>query len=311
MLSFTYSFLKKPNAATFLFSNSQETVKGRPLILSLSRRTDLVGWYPRRTVDRVRRRLDGLRQRWLYGTVFWTRFPRRLLEPPLRDLLETDLHNTVVNLTLTGLGGTRLEPRVPRTGEVLACLPDLIDLLGGPERLRWRWDPMLYRQATLTGFGQLAERMAALGVPTCTVSFPAARSLKGSLAPFYERAGLAPWPDRQTQTRFLKGLARIARGLGIRLLVCSQPWFLSADPWLEPAQCIPLEVLVDGHPDGLSYPAVKDPSQRRHCTCPASEDLGDYRTDLCRSGCVYCYSPAGGPEPRPFEPMGRRKRVLP
>ncbi len=280
-----------------MFPNSQEKMKGRPLILSISRRTDLAGWHPNRAADRIRRRLDGLRTRWFYGAVFWTRFPRRLLEPPLRDLLETDLSNAVVNLTLTGLGGTRLEPRIPTTEQALACLPDLIGLLGGPERLRWRWDPMLYRHATLSGFARLAERMARLGVPTCTVSFPASRSLKGPMAPVYHRAGLDPWPDRGTQVRFLRGLARISRSLGLRLLVCSQPWFLSADPWLEPAQCIPLEVLSDGHPEGLAYPAVKDPSQRRHCTCPVSEDVGDYRTDPCGSGCLYCYSPAGGPDP--------------
>ena len=266
-----------------------------------------MGWYPRRTADRIARKLDRMRPRFLYGVVFWTRFPQRLLEPPLRDLVERELDNVVVNLTLTGLGGTRLEPRVPSSDRVLASLEELAQLLGGPHRIRWRWDPMLYRYSTLALFGSLAERMAQIGVSTCTVSFPAERSLRGPLSPQYAAGGLSAWPDEATKRNFLKGLARIARSLGTRLLICSQPQYLSADPWLEPAQCIPLEVLVDGHPQGLAYPACKDPRQRRSCTCPVSEDLGDYETDLCRSGCVYCYSPAGGPEPKRIW-YGRRDR---
>lgn len=239
--------------------------------------------------------MDRFRTRFLYGVVFWTRFPHHLLSDPLYTLIQKRLDNVVVNLTLTGLGASRFEPRAPRTEKVLETLPALVALLGHPARVRWRFDPLLYGVSRVETFDRIGRRMAALSIDTCTFSFPAKRSLRGALAAQYRSAGIKPWPNRAAQRAFLQKLARCARTLSIRLLSCAQPANLTLDPWIEPAQCIPLEVLRDLHPAGLDYPAHKDRVQRRHCLCPHSADLGDYANHRCRTGCVYCYSPAGGP----------------
>jgi len=269
--------------------------RGR-IIISASRRTDLPGWHADRLAERLREVLARRGPDGIYGVVFWTRFPAALLTSPLREVLEGDLSNVAVNLTLTGLGGTRLEPRGPDAGDVVTALPELIDLIGGPERLRWRFDPLIPTDDLHDRFEDLAGRFAALGVDTCTFAFPSARSLRGNLVARYRDLGVPQWPDEPSRRGWVARMAALATPLGIRLLCCSQPEVLGYHPAVRQAQCIPGDVLAGGFPPGTPGPTGKDPSQRRHCACPPSQDLGDYRTDACRTGCLYCYSTLGGPD---------------
>lgn len=283
--------------------------RGR-IILSASRRTDLPGWHADRLAGRLREVLDRRGPEGIYGVVFWTRFPAALLASPLRELLESELTNVAVNLTLTGLGGTRLEPCGPDAEAVLADLPPLIALLGGAQRLRWRFDPLIPTDDLLGRFTELAARFAALGVPTCTFAFPSARSLRGNLVARYRDLGVDRWPDEASRRSFVADMAAVAGPLGIRLLSCSQPEVLGYHPAVRQAQCIPGDVLASAFGPSFPGPTGKDPSQRRHCACPPSQDLGDYRTDACGTGCLYCYSTLGGPdagETLPWFLRGRRQ----
>lgn len=269
--------------------------RGR-IILSASRRTDLPGWHPDRLATRLAEVLDERGSVGIYGVVFWTRFPRGLLTAPLRPLLEGQLSNVAVNLTLTGLGGSRLEPGGPGADEVLEALPELIHLIGGPTRLRWRFDPVVPTADLQDRFAALAPRFAALGVDTCTFAFPSARSLRGNLEARYRELGVPTWPDEASRRDCVARLVSVAAPLGIRLLSCSEPEVLAYHPAVGQAQCIPGDLLAQGLGPGTPGPVGKDPSQRRHCACPPSRDLGDYRTDACSTGCLYCYSTLGGPD---------------
>jgi Domain of unknown function (DUF1848) len=269
--------------------------RGRPLIISASRRTDLPGFYPESCAARIRQKVSRLRTRFLYGVVFWTRYTRPFLKGgPLRDLTRVGLANPIVNLTLTGLGSTALEPGVPTTDDVLANLPELVDTFHGePWRIRWRFDPILKGWSTVEDFRRIAEVMSGLQVPDCTFSFPTYRSLKGDLTPQFERAKIPRWNNIE-KIEFLSEMANVADSLGITLLSCSQPENIQLEPSIKEAQCIPRNVLERGHPDGLLLELEKDFSQRKACQCIQSDDIGSYDTDRCKSGCVYCYSRAGG-----------------
>jgi hypothetical protein len=279
----------------------------RPLILSASRRTDLPGWHAEVLAARLLERLS--RRRRPEGLVVWTRFPGALVTAPLRPLLEGAYANAVVNLTLTGLGGTALEPRAPVTPAALAALPDLISVLGAePDRLRWRFDPLVPGQGLQDRFTRIAEVMARLGVPTATVSFPAERSLRGDLRSQYRRHGVPVWRDRGEQAEALAGLLEAAAPRGIRLLVCCQPEVAALDPRLGVARCIPPDLLARRSPALAHWAEVRDPSQRQQCQCAPSEDLGDYRADVCHTGCRYCYSTLGGPDPGECLPWFLRRK---
>jgi hypothetical protein len=267
-----------------------------PLIISASRRSDLPGFHAeacrKRILDKIRR----LRTRHLYGVVFWTRHCQSFLEGgALHRLVQSEIDNPVVNLTITGLGGTRLEPGTPTTEEMLRSLPRLIRVFHEePWRIRWRFDPLLKSHTSLVHFKQIAEQMADQGVRTCTFSFPAYFSLKGDLRPQFQAAGIPEWREDEKR-EIIDRLVDVAVPLGVHLSSCAQPENLELNPYIEEAQCIPREVLERGHPNHLPLLLDRDRSQRSKCRCIASDDIGDYETDRCAGGCVYCYSKAGGP----------------
>jgi hypothetical protein len=269
---------------------------GRPLILSASRRTDLPGFHAAACAARIRGRIARLRTRELYGVVFWTKHVEPFLAGgPLHRLVRDELANPLVNLTITGLGGGPLEPGSPPTGDVLAALPALVAAFHGEAwRIRWRFDPLLRGHSSLDTFGRIAKVVAGLGIESCTFSFPAYRSLKGDLSPQFEAAGIPRWRP-EAQRRFVGALAVEARARGLGLLSCAQPANLALHPYVEAAQCIPADLLERGHPDHRPLERARDFSQRTHCNCVPSDDIGDYERDRCGGGCVYCYSKAGGP----------------
>ena len=257
-------------------------------IISASRRTDLPGYHADECAARLRR----LRKP-VHSVFFWTRYPRRLVEPgPLGDLVRWGIENPFVHLTLTGLGGSRFEPNVPPTADVVVQLDPLIEALGAePRRVLWRFDPVLVEVMTPESFEALAQELGSRGVRTCVISFPALMSLKGSLAPAYERAGLARH-DRQTRRDLALGLAEVAARHGQQLQACCQPKLIQdCGGAVTPACCISASLAEELHPRRLSLDLSRDPSQRRNCRCVVSDDIGKY-TDHCGSGCVYCYSSA-------------------
>jgi hypothetical protein len=271
--------------------------RGRPLVLSVSRRTDLPGFHAVECARRIRQRVARLRTRRLHAVVFWSRHPSAFVPGgALHDLVRRELANPHLNLTLTGLGRTAIEPGSPAVDEVLPSLPGLIEAFHcEPFRVRWRFDPLLPGYSSLEVFERIAREMGRLGVETCTFSFPAYRSLKGDLRPSFEAAGIAAWHEEDKRP-FVASLADIASMHGLRLQSCNQPENRALDPRVEPAACISRFDLERGHPAGAVLAALgRDRSQRSHCNCVESEDLGSYETDRCLGGCAYCYSKSGGP----------------
>ncbi len=267
-------------------------------IISASRRTDLPGYH----ADECAARLLRLRKP-VHSVFFWTRYPAALTRPgPLAELLRLGIENPFVHLTVTGLGGTRLEPRVPPTAEVLASLdPLLAALRGQPERLLWRYDPVLKGVMSLEQFEELAGAFGGRGVRACFFSFPASLSLKGALEEQYRVSGLQPWSRAERREHALR-LAEVAARHGLTMYACNQPRVVEdCGGAVQPAACISAELAARLHPRGLPLELPRDPAQRRHCNCALSHDLGRY-DDRCRSGCAYCYSSAGGPGRDPEGP---------
>jgi hypothetical protein len=263
-------------------------------IISASRRTDLPGHHP----DVCVQRLLGLR-RPVHSVFFWTRFPAALTTGPLGELVRLGLESSFVHLTLTGLGGTALEPGAPTARAVVRELDRLLATLRGePRRLLWRFDPVLPGVSRLETFATLAAEMGQRGVKTCIFSFPAEMSLKGSLDPQYERFGIRRAGRAEKRETALR-LAEVAHRHGLTLHACNQPRVVAdCGGAVRAASCISAALAAELHPRGAPLDVGRDPSQRRNCNCDLSHDIGRYE-DLCRSGCAYCYSRAGGPDNHP------------
>ena len=263
-----------------------------PAIVSASRRTDLPGWHAdwlAHRLGRFRRPPDAL--------FVWTKHPERLTERSALRAALAALPNVFVHLTVTGLGGSPLEPRAPAWELAARAVPELVRALGGDgRRVLWRFDPMLPAVSSRETFARLAERLARAGVRRCISSFLSSLSLKGSLLPQYARFGLAP-SSLAEKLDWAGALAKEAADAGLELSLCCQPKLVERlGGAVQPAACIDAELATALHPLGVAVPGGRDASQRRHCRCAPSTDLGDYTAHPCRTGCAYCYSKAGGPD---------------
>ncbi|MBI5490619.1 MAG: DUF1848 family protein [Deltaproteobacteria bacterium] len=262
-----------------------------PAIVSASRRTDLPGFHAAWLIERLRRF-----RRPPEALFLWTKHPAAVGRPgPLREAIRR-LPNVFVHLTITGLGAGPLEPRAPGWEDALAEVPELIESLGGDaRRVLWRFDPVIPGRSSRDVFVRLASRLGALGVRRVISSFLSTMSLKGSLLPQYAPFGLAPPPVAE-RVDWAAALAASAGAEGLELRLCCQPKVVERVAGaVRAASCIDAELATALHPEGRRIAAAKDPTQRRHCGCAPSLDVGDYVRHLCRTGCAYCYSKAAVP----------------
>jgi DNA repair photolyase len=250
------------------------------VVLTASRRTDLVRWYPGAVVQALATRYPPQR---VHSIVLITKFPAAILGAPLRETLRP-YDQCAAQVTITGWGGTVLEPKVPAPAEALRAIPDLLDFLGDPRRLRLRLDPLL---RLADGRDNLAEACsimstaASMGVKSFITSIvtPYAK-----IAPRLARLGLAlaPWNEAE-QAAIIGGLADTAASLGVSLAGCCLPG-------LPNAACIDGRSLQESHPEQLPCRLDHPSGQRKLCGCSHAIDLGWYSSHPCPSGCLYCYA---------------------
>jgi hypothetical protein len=275
-------------------------------VISASRRTDLVAFFPdwlaaavaNGSVEvrgpRGRTRVVDLRPESVHTIVLWSKDFSNLIgnRHGLRKALERYGQRTAL-FTITGLGGTRIEPGVPSPAAALAQLPGIVAVAGDPRRVSIRFDPIFtWREGSLVRsnlafFETVAEKAADQGI----------RDIRFSFAQGYRRAVrrtrakgidfVDPEPEQKIESA--SRLAEIAREHGLRLFTCCQPFL--AGPAILRSACIDGRLLTALHPRGERASMTKDQSQRPDCGCTRSVDIGSYE-QTCPHGCVYCY--AGG-----------------
>jgi len=229
----------------------------------------------------------------VHTVVLWSKDFTNLLRNAfgLRDLLAA-YDQIYLHVTVTGLGGTAVEPGVPACREAVAQLPELAALAGHPWRVSVRFDPIVFWReggeirSNIGLFSEVAEAAAAAGV----------RDIRTSFAQWYGKAarraagrqfGFVDPPDEEQRSRALE-LAAIAAARRLALHACSQPLLIGV-PGLRPSACIDGAVLESLHPRHEPVSRRKDRSQRESCLCTESKDIGSY-TQVCPHGCVYCYA---------------------
>jgi len=251
-------------------------------VLSASRRTDMVSCYPEFLIEKLR----DYPPEQVHSLVIWTKNPKNLIAPGLlRETLER-YSQLYVHLTITGLGGTVLEPNIPPWKTVQQMVPALIALVKGPERTTWRFDPIVRCMAhgshisNIDMFDALAQSMAAAGVSTCRTSWvePYPKVLRR-----LDKKGvrLASY-TAQEQAEHVHLLEQTAAGLGMSLHYCSVEG-------CERSSCIDGALLNRLHPDGKICSTKRAKGQRKLCGCTESKDIGWY-SQKCPNGCLYCYA---------------------
>jgi hypothetical protein len=209
----------------------------------------------------------------------------------LRRLLDAGT-TLAAQVTVTGLSGTVWEPLTP--AEPFAGVRDLIALAGGPDHIRWRYDPVIPTVHDRERFRRLAGQAAELGLTHCTVNFvaPSGRykrvdaRLAGVLPAWAE--GM-PGYDEAWRAATAADLVAIAAELGLRLAACAESaGLVGRVPGLGPAVCGDHAwfVALSGR-DPARAPAR---GSRPGCGCAAYFDVGLYGQWARCHRCLYCYA---------------------
>jgi hypothetical protein len=178
---------------------------------------------------------------------------------------------------------------VPTLEASLATFRELADRIG-PERVIWRYDPIVWSNVTgLELHRQTYERIAQ-ALRGCTrrsvislldVYRKAEKRLKALAQHGIELAAV----DEKDLGKLMRALVETATANGMEITSCAER--LDLRPFgVRPGKCVDDEYIKRVF--GLDVTHDKDPSQRLACGCVVSRDIGMY--DSCLFGCAYCYA---------------------
>lgn len=273
------------------------------MIISASRRTDIPAFYAEWFMNRIRAGCCtvpnpynrkqvtrvSLTPENVDAIVFWTRHPRPLL-PHLREL---DARGYRYYFQYTLLDNPRIfEPQNPAFTTALDTFRALADHVG-PERVIWRYDPIVLSSVTGPDFHTITYAHIAAALDGYTqrsvISFVddyrkigprmAALAQQGIVFTTYDGT-----PDAGIDA-MLRAMVDAATAHGMTLQSCAESRDI-ARCGIQPGKCIDDNLLRRVF--GLDVSRRKDPSQREHCGCVVSRDIGSY--DTCLFGCQYCYA---------------------
>lgn len=274
-------------------------------IISASRRTDLVAFFPEWLASAFREesvRVFGpsghiysvnLSPEAVHTIVLWSKNFANLLEnrAGLKDALEK-YNQIYLHFSITGLGGTFIEHGVPSYQEALYQIENLVGLVGNSRRISVRFDPVIYWKegnrvcTNLRDFEKIAPTLEEQGIDDIRISFAQwygkAKRRAAKHRFFYID------PPREKKLEDAHYLVQIAKKWNLNLFSCSQD-FLTEVNRIRPSSCIDGSHLQSLHPQRERASTKKDRTQRKECRCTDSVDIGSY-TQFCPHSCLYCYA---------------------
>lgn len=271
------------------------------MIISASRRTDIPAFYSLWFMQRIR---DGyctvfnpfnrkqvtkvsLLPNDAEVLVFWTKNPQPLI-PYLKELDDRGFRY-FFQYTLNGYP-PELEPKVPELKDRLETFLKLAELIG-PEKIIWRYDPIVLSTITGHDYHQaMFEKIArTLKGSTQRVVISFVDSYRKATFQFKQLAKQGIFIEEEMNLEaledFVRNLVSISKENGLELQSCAEKLDLTS--WgVWPGKCIDPQYLKRVF--GIDVNLKKDKNQRRECGCVQSKDIGAYET--CLHGCRYCYA---------------------
>jgi hypothetical protein len=267
-------------------------------VISVSRRTDVPAfhapWFFKRLEEgfaEYRNPFNGrvhrvsLIEKDVRTFVFWTRNPAPLMEN--LSLLE-ERRTPFYFLYSINDYPRSLERSNPPLEQAVRTFRRLAQRVG-PERVRWRYDPIILADEMdaefhLHHFAQIAERLSGF-TEVCVFSF---LDVYGKVRRNMGRLPLSLQPREagfDEQRAVALALSKIGERFGIRLLACCEDALVGGP--VGKARCVDPDLIEKIAPSGGGLPFRPT---REECGCVASRDIGAY--DTCPHGCVYCYANA-------------------
>jgi len=271
-------------------------------IISASRRTDIPAFYLSWFMDAIKvgqievanpfypaqKRVIDLRPRSVGWIVFWS----RNYAPFLRHHTFFDDYALFFHFTI--LPPSMLEKVNVQPTQALKQLQTLTRLYG-PERIIWRYDPLVYwteggkmrTNHIPDNFAFLCREIGAMGITRCYTSFahPYAKFIQRFKKKF-PSARLIDLPDPQ-KFSVIGEMATIAAENGLTLYSCCNDRLLEVEG-VKKGHCIDGRLLNELRPD-INVSQAKAPT-RKDCGCTKSIDVGSHVHQPCPYGCIYCYA---------------------
>lgn len=270
------------------------------MLISASRRTDIPAFHSRWFANRLeagfcevanpfrpsQRSRVSLAPEDVSGFCFWTRAPG----PLLSFLPELDRRGYRFFFLFTLLDYPRaLDPGTPPLERRIELFQRLAHDWG-PDRVIWRYDPVVFTETAdpsfhARTFERLAQRLEGRASRVILSLFQPYRKNRVRMRALagLEHDLLAP--TDQELADGLASMAASARQHGFEPQTCAEEADLSAFG-IPAGACIDPAYLRERL--GFDLPEKRDPHQRELCRCAHSKDIGAY--DSCGFGCAYCYA---------------------
>jgi hypothetical protein len=185
------------------------------------------------------------------------------------------------------MGGTEIEPGCPSPEIVTGHIDRLVDLVGSPERIRWRFDPILFwtdgtfEYDNLRHYPELSGTFRKAGIINVITSLCSVYPKVSKR--FINRGDPRPVNlDNERRERIKQLIKSMTKSEDMNLSWC-------CETGEAPAGCIDGKLLSELHPGKRPAPVDPAAGQREACGCTRSWDIGWYN-QVCRGGCLYCYA---------------------
>jgi hypothetical protein len=216
----------------------------------------------------------------------WTKGPRKVLEKG-RQLLETLRAQgaiIVCQLTVTGFG-PEFEPLVPWPVD-WEGIDKMIEFLGSPKALLWRYDPVIPGISDLEMFEDLSKEFAKRGISRAVYNWGeyGMELVRKRMGKLYNRIDFT-----KDKNKLSEDIERIGLENGINFMILAEGEKLSENLNVSSRGSWQYEWLVEvckGFPSSYFMPGANRPG----CMCAPSFDVGlENQYHQCH-GCVYCFA---------------------
>lgn len=211
------------------------------------------------------------------GAILITKDPRVLLQ----KLDSFDHKRCIIHCTITGLGGTVLEPGVPKSKEAILAYKELVGIKG-PESVVLRVDPVIPgKRGTGIAADMLSHACGRVRVSFLDMYKHVYSRLKENHGELYE---YLLWEYRSAVHAPLKvrraSLKRLDEATDHTLEICGEPGM----------QCTGCISQRDFTALGLALPQkISTSGQRKACACLSVKTELLKQRGQCKHRCLYCY----------------------
>jgi hypothetical protein len=221
---------------------------------------------------------------------FWTKSPSKVATLYKDIIKDMQSHDCLVLLQTTINSYSSLEPTLTEDD---IKLDDLIPLLGSPEHIRFRFDPIIPGYTSIKHYTKVLELAKKYGVTRITTNFivPSYKNVSSVLMKLNIRAYEATEMEKIDS---LTPMVKLAADYGVSLVGCAElnrDGIIDQVPGLIRSGCADFHWAEKLKPEYTGLFRVK-PS-RPGCLCCYDDDWGLYKNNgapACVHKCAYCYA---------------------